>query len=541
MSLRRDRDWASADESLQVLRRTPIIPIVSVRSLESDRVSPGGSPAPQHTRRTIRPVSIAALGASGSGLLALASDLPASPYGPHAGGVWPLAASGRVPGWEGPAVPAWAGPSNSGPGLTAGHLLLLGAVVVGVLLLALAWLSLWRAVRSDPSPQWRRLWWVPAAWIAPLLLAAPFASQDVWVYVAQGKLVASGFSASDPVHLLGHHSQWLSAVDPRYLTGSSIYGPGAVDLSGLFARASGGHPWVAVEEWRLAVIGSLALCAWGVARAAVSRGLNPAEAVVAGVANPAMLLVFVAGIHNDALMISLIVAGVALALTNRPWWALCLAALAVTVKAPAALAVLTVAWWCWKGSWRRRAVSLAGALALTLGALVVAGLACGGDGFSWLHSASQATVASSFSMLNLTGSTSSTLANLVQLGGIAAAVVIVLLLPRRASWVGALALGLGVMAVCATNPQPWYVLWALPLLACTGCDARLRRAGIGVLCAMVVWSVLPFGNLAWFVGIAALMWILARWEHQRHDIAALVSPHSLPRDQASSHSGQGVP
>jgi hypothetical protein len=157
---------------------------------------------------------------------------------------------------------------------------------------------------------------------------------------------------------------------------------------------------------------------------------------------------------------------------------------------------------------------------------VVAGLACGGDGFSWLRSASQATVASSFSVLNLGDSTSSTLANVVQLGGIAVAVIIVLLLPRRASWVGALALAFGVMAVCATNPQPWYVLWALPLLACTGCDARLRRAAICVLCAMVVWSVLPFGAFVWFAGLAALTWILARWEHQRQavEVPAASSP-----------------
>ena len=459
-------------------------------------------------------------------MLALASDLPASPYGPHAGGVWPLAASGRAPRWEGPAVPAWTGPANSGPGVATGHLLLLGAAVVGVLLLALAWLSLWRAVRTEAALPWRRLWWVAAAWVAPLLLAAPFASQDVWVYVAQGKLVASGLPATSPIHMLGRHSEWLSAVDPHYLTGPSIYGPGAVDLSGLFARASGGHPWIAVEAWRLAVIASLVLCAWGVARAAASRGVNPAEAVVAGVTNPAVLIVFVAGIHNDALMISLIVAGVAVALAKRPWWALCLAALAVTVKAPAALAVLAIAWWYWRDSWRHRAVALGSGIALTLGALVVAGLACGGDGFSWLRSASQATVASSFSVLNLGDSTSSTLANVVQLGGIAVAVIIVLLLPRRASWVGALALAFGVMAVCATNPQPWYVLWALPLLACTGCDARLRRAAICVLCAMVVWSVLPFGAFVWFAGLAALTWILARWEHQRQavEVPAASSP-----------------
>jgi hypothetical protein len=219
-------------------------------------------------------------------------------------------------------------------------------------------------------------------------------------------------------------------------------------------------------------------------------------------------------------MISFIVAGVALALAKRPWWALCLAALAVTVKAPAALAVLAIAWWYVRGPWRRRATYLAGGVALTLGTLLIAGLACGGDGFSWLRSASQATVASSFSLLNLAGTTSSSLANIIQLGGIALALAIVLLLPRRASWVGALALGFGVMAVCATNPQPWYVVWALPLLACTGCAPRFRDAGICVLCAMAAWSVLPLGNLVWFAGIAALAWILARWDHQRQVLAA---------------------
>ncbi len=465
-------------------------------------------------------VPTAIIGASGSALLALASDLPASPYGPHAGHIWPVAASGSAPGWEGPALPAWAGPANSGPGVGSGHLLVLGAVLVGILLLGLAWLNLWRAVRTDTKPQWQNLWWVMAAWAAPLLLAAPFASQDVWVYVAQGKLVASGLGAASPVHLLGHHSIWLSAVDPKYLTGPSIYGPGAVDLSALLVKASGGHPWVAVEGWRIVVLASLVLCAWGVARAAAARGINPAEAVVAGVANPAVLIVFVAGVHNDAIMISLVVAGVALALTRRPWWALLVAALALTVKAPAALAVLAIAWWCWQGSWRRRVTYLIGGLALALGTLVVGGLASGGDGFSWLRSASKATVASSFSLLNLGGSASSSLANTIQMVGIVVAVAVVLVLPRRASWVGALALGFGIMAVCATNPQPWYVMWALPLLACTGCEPRLRRAGICVLCAMVTWSVLPFGNLVWFAGIAALAWILARWDHQRQALGA---------------------
>ncbi len=506
---------------------------MTVGSLESGRNLSEQEDAPVQGGRTSGLLAAAVVGAVGSGLLALASDLPASPLGPHAAGAWPFAASGRAPGWEGLGLPRWTSPANSGPGVGWGHLLVVAAAVVGLTLLAVAWIGLWRMLRAEQRPAGPRWWWVAAAWTVPLLFAAPLASQDVWVYVAQGKLVASGFGSTAPVHLLGPHSVWVAAVDPKYLTGPSIYGPGADDLSALLVRMSGGHPWIAVEGWRLVIVASLVLCAWGVGRAATVRGINPAAAVVAGVANPAVLLVFVGGIHNDAVMISLVVAGVALALAGRPWWALSLAALGLTVKAPAALAVLAIAWWCWQGSWRRRAAYVTGGFALSLLALVVCGVPSGGDGFSWLRSASKATVASSFSLLNLAGSSSSSLGNIVQLGGIALAVAIVVVLARRASWVGALALAFGVMAVCATNPQPWYVLWALPLLACVGCDPRMRDAGICVLCAMATWSVLPLGNLVWFAGIAALTWILARWEHQRQT-GATSAPETAGFDRAST-------
>jgi hypothetical protein len=406
-------------------------------------------------------------------------------------------------------MPSWAAPANSGPGVPTGHVLVLAAALVGVALLGFAWLRLWRAVRADGSLGLRDVWWVAAAWTAPLLFAAPFASQDVWVYAAQGKIVASGLGASTPLHALGH-SVWTSGVDPKYLKGGSIYGPGANDLSALFASVSGGHPWIAVEAWRLAVIASMVLCGWGVARIAAARGTNPVEAVVAGVANPAVLIAFVAGAHNDAVMIGLVVAGIALALTGRRWLALGVLALAVTVKAPAALAVLAVAWWCWKGSWQRRAVAAAAGGAATLVALSVTGLFSGG-GFSWLKSASIGTVASAFSLVRFAGTISSGPVNLVQTIGILVAVVLVLAVPRGRSWIGALAIGYGVMAVCSANPQPWYLLWAVPLVACTFVGGGLQRAALVVLCAMATWSVLPFGPLVWFGGLIALAVIGFRW------------------------------
>ena len=439
---------------------------MSRSALVSDR---GASTKRSSSHPPARPVAgllgTAMLGAAGSALLALATDLPASPFGPHAGGLWPFAGAGPAPSWEGPATAPWAQPANRGPGVPSAHLLVLAAALVGVVLLAVAWLGLWRAVRADRTLGFRSLWWVVTAWTAPLLFAAPFASQDVWVYVAQGKIVASGLSSATPLHHLGH-SVWLSGVDPKYLTGPSIYGPGAVDLSALFATVSGGHPWIAAECWRLAVIAALVLCSWGVARVAAARAANPVEAVIAGVANPGVLIIFVASIHNDAVMLGLIVAGVALAVTKRPWWALGAAALAVTVKAPAALAVLAIAWWCWKGAWRPRAMATLAAIVLTVGVLVVTGLGSGG-GFTWLRSASVGTVASSFSVLPPLGITTAAPVSAIQVAGILAAVLLVLSVPRGRSWVGALAVGLAVMALCAANPQPWYLLWALPVVACT--------------------------------------------------------------------------
>jgi alpha-1,6-mannosyltransferase len=391
----------------------------------------------------------------------------------------------------------------------AGHLLVLAAALLGVVLLGAAWLRLWRLARVDGSLRWRDVWWVGAAWTAPLLFAAPFASQDVWVYAAQGKVVASGWRAATPLHSLGH-SVWTGAVDPRYLKGGSIYGPGANDLSAMFARVSGGHPWIVVEGWRLVVIAAMVLCGWSVARIAAARGANPREAVVAGVANPAVLIAFVAGVHNDAVMIALVVAGIALAVTGRRWWALVVLALAVSVKAPAALAVLAVTWWCWKGSYYRRAAAVAAGVATTLVVLGVTGLFSGG-GFSWLKSASIGTVASSFSLLRIAGTESSGPVNLVQTMGILVAAVLVLAVPRGRSWIGALAIGFGVMAVCSANPQPWYLLWVVPLVACTFTDNGVQRAVLVVLCAMVAWSVLPIGQLVWVVGIIALGVLGFRW------------------------------
>src|SRR5580658_8145540 len=94
--------------------------------LLSDRGATAVVAAPRPPARPVGGLAgTAVLGAAGSALLALASDLPASPFGPRAGGLWPFAGAGAAPSWEGPATAAWAQPANRGPGVPSAHLLVL--------------------------------------------------------------------------------------------------------------------------------------------------------------------------------------------------------------------------------------------------------------------------------------------------------------------------------------------------------------------------------------------------------------------------------
>ena len=192
-----------------------------------------------------------------------------------------------------------------------------------------------------------------------------------------------------------------------------------MDLSGLLVKVAGGHPWIAVEGWRLTVVAGLVLCAWGVARAVRRSWHQPGRSggrrrVESSGARRLRRRYPQRRRHDQprrggrrSRPHETTVVGVVPGRTGGDGEG------SSSARRPG------LAWWCWKGSWRRRGAYLVGGFALTLGALLAAGLASGGDGFSWLRSASQATVASSFSLLNLAGTTSSSLANAIQLGGIA--------------------------------------------------------------------------------------------------------------------------
>lgn len=447
----------------------------------------------------------ALFGGSGTALLALVSDLPGSPFGPHAGGLWPLAGTGAAPGWEGPTVPGWVMVADQGAGVGPGRLIPTLAILAGVGLLVLAWIIAWRRIRIDNgSLSMGKLWWVFAAWVVPLLLAAPLASQDVWHYGAEGKMVLDGFGGYRPTSLLGH-SVWMRAVDTKWATRPSLYGPGAIDLSAFFVKISGGRTWVAVECWRLSGILGLVLCGWGAGRISSRRGGRADRAWLAAAANPAVIIILVGGIHNDALMLGLTVAGVALAVSGNRSWGIVLCALGVAVKPNALLAVGALAWWAWGSQWRQRAKGVIAAAIAVGGVLAVTGLGVGG-GFGWLKSVtSYAWVPGPWSLgAQLFGALSGRPVQIIEIAGAVLAVALVIGTRTSGGWITALGWGFAALAVTTPTPEPWYLAWAVVLLAAGGLERRSEQIGVVVLSAMMIAGVFPLGVLLWFEGVVAL-------------------------------------
>ncbi|MGC4111054.1 MAG: hypothetical protein QM747_11670 [Nocardioides sp.] len=65
--------------------------------------------------------------------------------------------------------------------------------LAGVALIVVAWLALGRlALDPGVDGMTRRVCWFAAATAAPLLVAAPVASQDVWAYLGQANVAAHG-------------------------------------------------------------------------------------------------------------------------------------------------------------------------------------------------------------------------------------------------------------------------------------------------------------------------------------------------------------
>jgi len=400
--------------------------------------------------------------------------------------------------------------------------LLLGVVAVyaGMFLMIKGWIGLIRVTRLHPGTPVRRFVPVFIAWMLPLLVVAPLFSHDAYSYAAQGEEMTRHINPYlySPSLLGVGGNPWASGVDSLWNATTSPYGPVFLLLAGVIVGGVNHNYLASLVGFRLLAVVGVVLLAVFTPRLARSYGRDPAKAFVLVALSPLVLLHLVGGEHNDALMIGLLVAGLALARERHPIFGIILCSLAGLVKVPGLVGVVYIAWdWSGDGTpardrLRRTALGL-GVSGVTLAAVTEAVAVISraiGYGWGWVGALKNpGSVNSWMDPATGLGTLIGKIVNAVGLGmhgaaivsttrtiGLVAAALIGLWLLFRADGVASLwGAGLTLVAFVVLGPvvQPWYLVWGLVVLAPVA-EGRTRAAIVAVS-AVFSFLGLPGGRL----------------------------------------------
>jgi alpha-1,6-mannosyltransferase len=394
----------------------------------------------------------------------------------------------------------------------AGSLTARAMVIIGLAILLQAWLVLGAelvgAARQGDSSSAPDIAWVLVLWSIPLLLAPPLFSRDVFSYYVQGRVYGAGY---DPTTTgISVIPGWFDdGADPMWVESPTPYGPAFLMVERAIANFAHPNAYLGALLFRLVAVAGVALTAFFVPRLARAHGVDAGRALWLGVLNPIVLMHFVSGGHNDALMVGLVVAGLALATERNCIWGAVAVSLAVAVK-PIAIVALPFVGLLWAGReadwWRRiRAWALSAlVLACTLASVFLVAEA----GFGVIK-ASFGTPSGVLTWLSPTTAIGKILGTVttavgltpdamplitaIRLVGTVLGVVIIgwlVLRPGGRSPVRGAALALAAVVLLGPVVQPWYLLWFLPLFAATGLSVRELRVVVLLTAAFTVHGMI---------------------------------------------------
>ncbi|NUT54266.1 MAG: polyprenol phosphomannose-dependent alpha 1,6 mannosyltransferase MptB [Saccharothrix sp.] len=386
----------------------------------------------------------------------------------------------------------------------------LAVAIAGAGLVVLAWALLGR---TEPDAQWlrRTLAW----WCAPLLVAPPLFSADVFSYLAQGEVAARGLAPNVVSPATGASAEAIERVGVYWRDTPSPYGPLFSTVERAIAEVTGGDPVAGIVLYRLVAVLGLLLIVWAVPRLTK----DPSRALWLGVLNPLVLWHLVGGVHNDALMLGFMLSGTVIALHALPelrWWqftaGVVLIGLGAQVKLPALVALAVVGTALAKklgGGWVRFVLAGLGMVAAALAVSVLT--SAGGSGFGWVQALGTPSKLNSWmAPTNWPGylvgavfgpESGQAMISSVRIAGFALilcgiAVVLRHQLRGGVSEVTALGMMMSLIVVLGPVIQPWYLLWAvLPLAACL--PVGPWRTRVAVLVGVFALLVPPLaGNFA---------------------------------------------
>jgi alpha-1,6-mannosyltransferase len=421
---------------------------------------------------------------------------------------------------------------------------------VGVGLLVWAWIRLGRDIMAKRVAA-RGVLVAGLSWIAPMIVAPPTFTRDVFSYLAEGKLSLRGF---DPYtvgpSVLGDA---LSAnVHPFWVNTPAPYGPLFILLAKGVAAVIGNNLIVGVILMRLVLMIGLALLIMALPGLVRHLGGRLSVALWLVVASPMTVIHLVGGPHNDLLMIGLLAMGVLLALNRHPAAGIAVVTLGMAVKATAGIALPFLVWiWAGRleGTLARRFVRAAaagiGVTAVTFGVC----MALARVNFGWIGVLNAPTLIVNWVNLptglgELTHSIVSWFGavpeqpfdNMFRFVAVVSLLVIVGVQWWRARGGGvdaARRAGVTLLAVAVLAPPtlPWYLTWGLVIFGATPWRRSWMAfsAGLAVLILLVYFPTGEgaMGNL-WHMIWVILAAILAGVSMIKEDPLGLRSKPAFP-------------
>jgi hypothetical protein len=450
-------------------------------------------------------VRTALLGFTGTAAIVVGAVLGGPSFETHLPGAWFFGMPGGLFGSL--------GASDTLPPLAS-----LALVFGGLILLTRVWFGLLRYLSHHPGVPVKRIVLVVLVWALPLLLAPPLFSRDVYTYAAQGEMMSHHINPySYGPNVLGA-TPFNTLADSFWSGAESPYGPTFLGIDGAVDQASGHVFLVDMMLLRLLEVAGIALMVAATPTLARWVKRDPAHAVLLGAGSPLVLLSLVAGAHNDALMLGLLMAGLAVARRYGTVPGVMLCALAAGVKSPAALGVVFLGWvWAGEGaSVRRRVGHTLGAGLIGLATLEAVALATG-TGWGWIRTTTTADAAfTGVTPINVVARGVSIFSHVLQVPiatltvrpvFIVLGVVVALGLCVRFLWrspqegvVRNLGLALLCLALLGPIVWAWYVTWGIVVLAAVAVG-RLRRA---VIVISTFWA---------FAGVTSMHGIYMRLIH----------------------------
>jgi hypothetical protein len=320
---------------------------------------------------------------------------------------------------------------------------------------------------------------VPIAVIALAIQLAPLAaplllSTDAWTYWGYGRIAAvhdANPYEDEPSQFANDPS--FPFIGTEWHDTTSVYGPAFTLASEPIAEAAGASEDAAA--WIYKTLAALAVCASAVLAARLSARKAFAWAFVGW--NPLLALHFAGGGHNDAWMVVLVLAGLALLAVEQRRLGGAAWALAIAVKwVPLVLLPLHAL------AERNRGQRL-GYVGLGAVAVVIAAVATWRYGFAWIGAlgplAGNAGEGTSFALPRRLETIGVPYA--LAVGVLVAAFAVAYLLLVREAWRGRARLALAACLLLLATPYlvAWYVVWAVPLAAAED-DAWAQVLALGL-------------------------------------------------------------